>query len=173
MHMLIFNGSWKLSYVKVRRVIKSSDSQLLYDHDKKVIVCRKGWENCVWSVSDKLYFSWQKGCLLLVGITVFDWELMYTRIKAAWRLLLPSVDTVYNCLSFFPSFMPSFMPSFLPSCPSCLSFPSCLSLSWTEGWGRGGASFPSCLSLTEGWGRGGAKGGYTKMITYVANYNIE
>ena len=47
---------WKLPYVKVRIVLKSSDSQLSYEHKKRVILCRNGWENCIWSGSMKFHF---------------------------------------------------------------------------------------------------------------------
>ena len=47
---------WKLPYVKVRIVLKSSDSQLSYEHKKRVILCRNGWENCNWSGSMKFHF---------------------------------------------------------------------------------------------------------------------
>ena len=49
---------WKLPYVKVRIVWKSSDSQLSYGHKKKMILCRNGSRNCIWSVSMKIYFCY-------------------------------------------------------------------------------------------------------------------
>ena len=47
---------WKLPYIKVRTVLKSSDSQLSCEHKKKVILCRNSWENHIWSVSMKIHF---------------------------------------------------------------------------------------------------------------------
>ena len=49
---------WKLPYVKVRIVLKSSDSQLSYEHKKRIILCRNGWENCIWSLSIKIHFCY-------------------------------------------------------------------------------------------------------------------
>ena len=49
---------WKLQYVNVRIVWKSSDSQLSCEHKKRIILCRNGWENCIWSISMKNYFCY-------------------------------------------------------------------------------------------------------------------
>ena len=49
---------WKLIYVKVRIVLKSQNSQLSYEHKKRVILIRNGWENCIWSVSMNIHFCY-------------------------------------------------------------------------------------------------------------------
>ena len=65
---------WKLLYVKVRIVLKSSDSQLSYEHKKKVISCRNCCENCNWSVSIKICFCY---CNVSVTFSLLSCFLAY------------------------------------------------------------------------------------------------
>ena len=65
---------WKLPYVKVRTVLKSTDSQLSYEHKKKVISCRNCWENCNWSVSIKIRFCY---CNVTVTFSLLSRFLAY------------------------------------------------------------------------------------------------
>ena len=65
---------WRLPFVKVRTVLKFSDSQLLYEQKKKVILCRNGWENSVWSESIKISFCY---CYKAVTFSILSRFLAY------------------------------------------------------------------------------------------------
>ena len=55
------NKAWnpiKLGGKWIRTVLKFPDSQLSYEQKEKVILCRNGWENSVWSESIKISFCY-------------------------------------------------------------------------------------------------------------------
>ena len=67
---------WRLPFVKVRTVFKFPDSQLSYEQKKKVILCRNGWENSVWSESIKISFCY---CNKAVTFSMLSRFLAYLR----------------------------------------------------------------------------------------------